>query len=68
MVMKQEEAKVFISKKLGKAFTPRASFLSVTTGFVQLKSIETLGYVENKTRINTAFSAYNFLKKIAKKC
>ena len=42
--------------------------LSVEEGNVLLKSIETLGCVENKTRINTAFDAPKFLKKIPEKC
>lgn len=42
--------------------------LSVEEGNVLLKSIETLGCVENKTCINTAFSTSKILKKIAEKC
>ena len=42
--------------------------LSDADGFVHLRGIETLGCVENKTRINTAFDAPKFLKKIPEKC
>ena len=42
--------------------------LSVEEGNVLLKSIETLGCVENKMRIITAFRVSKILKKIAEKC